>query len=505
MAKQAITTTDKGKQPKVDFILPEVVDMLVVWQLIDDCLAGQITVKNNGQKYLIKPNADDTSAENEAAWQARLKRAVFYNVTGRTHKGLVGQVFAKPPSIDLPASMLPLVDNIDGSGVQLDQQAKIALGYVVGKGRAGLWVDYPSRTDEDGTVMPTTKADLAAGNVRPTISLYRPEVIINWRTKAIGSLTVLTLIVLQETCLLDDDGFEPKYGVQYRILRLDDDGKYTVDIMRRIDGEWVSQGLVTPLDGKGLPFDRIPFQFIGVENNDVTISQPPLLDLALLNIAHFNNSADNEDSVYLVGCPMFTFSGLTEQWVKGVLGGKVRVGSSVAVLLPVGGAASVVQASPNTMAFTNMEHKERQMVALGAKLVQDATVQRTATEAAMEESSEVSTLISAASNVSQAYRQAFVFVAKFLGLAFDDNSVAYELNTDLAVNQLDASAQTALVASWQSGVMDFEEVRWNFRRSGLVYKDDDMVQAAIEAELMTRSELTAPAPDPNADPNEPIE
>lgn len=478
---------EKVAQPKVDFVREEVTRLLPRWTIIQDVLGGQLEIKAKGTEYLVMPNADDQSPENLAGYNSRLKRAVFYNVTGRTHAGYVGQVFAKEPSLDLPAQMEFFADDIDGSGVQLNQQAKLALGYVLGYGRAGLLADYPqAAASEDGVVQPTTVAQLKEGNIRPTINLYRPESIINWRERTIGSVTVPSLIVLVEQYLAEDDGFKPTFADQWRVLRLEmspTGDVYTVEIFRKGTDGFESQGVNVPTGADGKPFDRIPFTFIGVNDNNSEPDEPPLLDLALLNLAHYNNSADNEDSVYLVGMPMFWFGNLSESWVKKVLGGKVRVGSASAVLLPEGGTAGILQAEGNTMAFTNMEHKEKQMVALGAKLVEVKTVQRTATEAGMTQASETSILTSAANNVSQAYRAAFLFVGRFLGTATSDDAIAYELNTDLGIMQLDPQAQAAIVASWQAGVMDYEEARWNFRRAGLVYKDDEEVKANVEAEL----------------------
>jgi hypothetical protein len=499
--------TDQPIQPKVDYVRAEVTALLPRWTIIRDVLGGQLEVKAKGTEYLVMPNADDKSPENLAEFQCRLNRAVFYNVTARTHAGYVGQVYAKDPSVELPATMQMFIDNVDGSGVQLDQQSKLAFGWALSLGRAGLLTDYPNQVGEDGVPKQTTVADLRSGNIRPTINLYRPEAIINWRTKVIGSVTVLSLVVLVEEYLAEDDGFEPKFKPQWRVLRLDEDsGFYTIEVFRKNEDGFVSEGAVTPLDGSGKPFDRIPFTFIGSEDNSPDPDEPPLLDLALLNLAHYNNSADNEDSVYKVGMPMFWFAGLSEGWVKKVLNGKVRVGSSQAVLLPEGGSAGIVQAEPNSMAFTNMEHKEKQMVALGAKLVEVKTVQRTATEAGIAEASETSILMSCARNVSQAYRAAFKFVGLFLGTDVSDDALAYELNTDIAIARLDTAGQQALMAMWQSGAMDFEEMRWNLRRSSLVYKDDDEVKESIDAELIQKTAMQQlvepdPADDPDADPN----
>ena len=86
----------------VGFTKPEVTDRLAAWQLVQDCLYGEEAVKAAGDVYLPRPNAADKSRENRARYDAYLQRAAFYNVAQRTHAGLVGQFYQKPPVLELP-------------------------------------------------------------------------------------------------------------------------------------------------------------------------------------------------------------------------------------------------------------------------------------------------------------------------------------------------------------------------------------------------------------------
>ncbi|MBL1368232.1 DUF4055 domain-containing protein, partial [Acinetobacter baumannii] len=108
--------------------------------------------------------------------------------------------------------------------------------------------------------------------------------------------------------------------------------------------------------------DEIPFMFVGSHNNDPEIDNPPMYDLAELNIAHYRNSADYEEAVYMMGQPTYWFSGLTKEWIKEVLGGKIQLGSVGGVLLPANSSAGLLQPTPNTMAKEAMDQKENQMV-----------------------------------------------------------------------------------------------------------------------------------------------
>lgn len=75
--------------PNVSYVRDEVAKMKGRWDLIKDCLTGQKAIKDAREKYLPKPNPADLSDENKKRYDQYVERAVFYNVTQRTHAGLV--------------------------------------------------------------------------------------------------------------------------------------------------------------------------------------------------------------------------------------------------------------------------------------------------------------------------------------------------------------------------------------------------------------------------------
>lgn len=461
--------------PNVSYIREEVSGSMHRWEMISDCLSGQDAIKKAGDRYLPRPNPTDTSPENRARYEQYLMRAVFYNVTGRTHDGLVGQVFEKDPAIDVPASMDMIIADVDGCGVTIKQQSKRALGNVLSYGRCGILVDYPD------TAGPTTMQAILDGHVRPTIALYDPRKIINWDTGKIGAKTVLTLVVLEESYTDDSDGFQSTRMKQWRVLRLENDtGVYKVEIWREADGMSSVHQEYYPKDASGVSLREIPFAFIGSVDNDPDIDRPPLYDLAEMNIAHYRNSADHEESSFRVGQPTPYVTGITEEWVNDVMGNHIQLGSWGVIPLPVGGSAGLLQPAANTMPFEAMQHKERQMVALGAKLVEQKTVQRTATEASQEHASESSVLGSCAENVSAAYRQALEWCGLFMG---ESSEVSFDLNTDFSIGRLSADDIMKVVSVWQSGLIAFEEARFLAVSSGYAYLDDEAAKDAMEAEM----------------------
>lgn len=475
----------------VDTVLSELSDILPDYELIRDCVAGQRQIKKKGKKYLPDPDeAEPDQKERDARYKTYLERAVFYGVTGRTLRGLVGLVFDKDPAIEIPELLEVVKADATGSGTSLDQQAQAALADVVALGRAGVLTDYPK------TAAPTTRADALAGNIRPTVIRYKPEQIINWRTRTVGAKVLLSLVVIVETYVVEDDGFAEVIGTQHRVLRLDKDGNYTVELHRDTENAGMAMfDSFMPTDGAGKPFKEIPFSFIGAEDNDPSVDRPPLLDIAELNKAHYRNSADYEESAFVVGQPTPVLAGLTKQWVDEALKGRIRFGARGAIPLPVGGSAELLQAEPNTMAFEAMGHKEEQMIALGAKLIENSGTQQTATEATQDNIMDNSVLGTCARNVSMAYRKALNWCWQYVtGEVIDDPEVIdYELNTDFAARNLTAQDRQQIIQSWVQKAITWEEMRWNLKRTGIAYEDDEEAKSAIQEDIETSTENEAAA------------
>lgn len=472
----------------VQYVRPELENLMPVYEIVRDCINGSRAIKSKGDKYLPRPNAVDKSNENIARYDAYIQRAMFYNVTRRTLAGLTGQVYMQDPVIQVPTLLDPLVKDANGSGVSLIQLSKKALQNVVAFGRSGVLADYPKSNGA------TTRAQQLAGEVRPTLTVYDPWDIINWRTVTRGSRVLLSLVVLRERYDKGDDGFEPEIADQYRVLRLINN-VYHVEIWREGDGGTTGFAPVpelgsTPTDARGVFLDEIPFMFIGAENNDPDPDPAPLYDLADLNIGHYRNSADYEEACFIVGQPTPWFAGLTQEWVEDVLKGVVLLGSRAAIPLPEGGSAGLLQVQENSMPKEAMELKERQMVSLGARLVEQKSVQRTAEEAAQDKAAETSELAVMAKNTTAAFQYALEWCGIFSGAITirqdaadaENRKINFELNTEFEISKLSPDQIRMVIESWQKEAITTAEMRKRMRQTGVAYQDDSAYEAWAEKE-----------------------
>lgn len=475
----------------ITFTRRELSAVLPRYTIVRDCV--EQLVKDKGAVYLPQPSTEADQADNDARYLAYLTRAVFYAVTARTLLGMVGQVYASIVDIQLPPQLEIMRNDATGSGLSLEQLSKDTCYDTVALGRAGLYVDFPA------TNGPVTKKQVDDGLIRPTLTTYRPEAIINWREERRGAKLVKTLVVLTE--MIDTQGaYAIEQIVQFRELRCDD-SVYSVQLWRfattrdangkeiRTIGKYGEP--IIPTDAQGKTFDEIPFEFVGSLNNDATVDAPPLYDLAELNIAHYRNSADYEESCFIVGQPTPWFSGLTEEWVTDVLKGKVLLGSRAAVLLPENGMAGLLQVTANSMPMEAMKHKEAQMVALGARLVENRAVRRTLGEVQQSNASETSILASCANNVSAAYTKQLQRAARFVGA--DPSECGFTLPTDFAMTSLSGEARMQLIADMQAGALSYTEVRTQLRRAGIATQDDATAKAESEADAEAQAKRDAAA------------
>lgn len=475
--------------PNVGFVRENIRVLLPVYDKIRDCIGGEDAVKKRGTRYLPNPDTDVKSEKSKLRYATYLQRAVFYNVAEVTQNGLVGQVFLRDPIAKIPALLEPVDIDATGSGVPLQQLAYMATNYAVAYGRLGLFVDYPAVNIiadgdplENENAFPASKADIEQGDVRPTIRVITPWDCVNYRVVRRGAKLILSLVVFREDILESDDGFEQRWRRdQYRVLRLDDEtGLYINEIYNAKMAVGPTEQYF-PTDATGKRLSEIPFTFIGAINNDPVPDKPPMQDLVNLNLAHYRNSGDYEESVYFTGQATPVITGVTEEWVTKVLGGSLNLGSRGGISLPVGGDAKLLQAEGNMLAKEAMDQKEAQMLALGAKLTEGSQVERTATEADYDNIAETSMLSTIAKNVGNGFEFALKKAAMFVGAAPD--SISYKLNTEFDLVNLSPEERKALIGEWTAGLIAFEEARDNLRRGGIATLSDADAKTKIAAEL----------------------
>lgn len=453
---------------EVTFTRQEVIDYQDVWQTVQDACQGQEAMKQGGTRYLPMPNAFDKSDKNKERYKAYVERAVYYNAAGRTMSALTGLLFSTPPEVELD----PVIDYMNreaaGDGNSLEQMLQEASRTLLLQGRSGILVDFSSAE------INRSKADTSA---RATLSLYKPENIINWRFKTIGNQQYLTLVVLREVEEVEKGDFELEEKTTYRELRLTDEG-YVIRVWEDYDGSFEITEIYEPTKSDGSRWKEIPFKFLGSYTNTPSFDPIPMYDLAVLNIAHWRNSADYEESAFLVGQPQPWLSGLTMEWRDTLQESGLYLGSRSPWLLPEGGQAGLLQANENTLSRQAMMDKEEQMATIGARLVTRTPQYKTARESASDDDKTTNTLQLIANNLSSGFRDALDWASEMMG----GGSNYLKVNSDFMPTKINDQTLRALIEAVQGGVMPACDLWSQMRRAGYIepYRKNEQVREAIK-------------------------
>lgn len=399
-------------------------DNIERWEVMNAVCDGARAVKKLGLALLpFKIDCED----NRTRYADYLNRAVFYPVTKDTLQNHVGLAFSEDPDFD-PDGMDFLKDNADGAGTSIYQLNQKALGLLLKHGRAGFFVDYPPTKDG------ATRADIETKGIRPTITLYDATQIINWRVKKFGGVFKTSLIVLFEKTVQQDpeDEFLNKEVKTYRVLRLDDDQQFSVQVYTDATGELVAGERIYPRKN-GLMWNEIPFQPIGAQVNDFNIDEIPLEPLAEINLAHYRNSAEYENSVHICGQVQPVITELDEDWRNFLVEQGIKLGSYSPLLLPQGASFQYVQADEQMIAKEAMNGKMEYMEALGAKITDSSEGVKTATQVDSEDIKSYSVLSLCVSNLNEAAENVLRWCAEYHGSGFD---AKFTIKQDFAVGEI---------------------------------------------------------------------
>lgn len=473
----------------IEYRRPEYQEALTRWLAVDDTQKGQQRIKCMGEFYLpffgtqVRPSSsfgctedyqsymldyNSLTAQESARYINYLKRAVFYNYISPTVGGLVGLATKEPLEFEADEGLEFARDNIDGAGTTLEQQYKRTTELVIKHGRAGILVDFPQI---EGAA---SQEDVNNGLARPYSTVYTAEQIINWGEGRVGADKRINLVVLAEIQWnRAENGYDLEAEIQYRVLRLAD-GLYTQEV--RNDADEIIEGPFEPTDATGQRLDFIPFQFIGAVNNDVEIDESKMYDMAAINLGHYINSADYENCAWLAGQVIPWGSGFDKSWVDRNMPGGIQLGSGSFVAVPDGETFGLAQAKPNVMSFEAMGHKQTQMVAMGAKMVDPSGSFDSATEAVINSQSEKSFLQSVMGNVDSAYTQVLEWIGLFAGAELEKFNNPTDLNIVLADPQMFAQ----VMASFTMGITPRRAVLEYERKIGVLEMTDEEVEDEVE-------------------------
>jgi len=429
------------------------------WQRCRHAVEGSDAIKAEGLRYLpmIGDPNDPACTEKYLAYK---KRALWHGYTARVVEGLEGAIFRKRPEIQIPEAKRDLVNSIAPDGESLYDFSQIVCREVIITGYHGILVDRDDAESIEG------KAYMAG---------YRAESIMSVKYDIKNGQHRLARVVLKEKIAAEDpsDPFVTVYKDQFRVLMLDEEGLYTVQIWVEADGvrdrgrsEYVhdeTQDKRPTLLGNRISY--LPFFLVGPNPKKRGIQKPPILDVADANISHYRTSADLENGRHWVGCPTLWGAGIPEDSKP------VIIGSPVAHFFPNPEASlHLLELTEGLVPLENaMKEKEDLIVVLGGRLLE---AQKAGVEAAethrQRKAGENSVMATIANSISSTLTKAMKCWAEWSKI--DPKEVSLSLNTDFIAELMDPALLREFKDMLRNGEMSEKVFRYNMKKAE-VYPD----------------------------------
>ena len=421
---------------------------------MDDVCAGTARLRQMSTRYLPMEPAED-----RREYDRRLSKAILYNVTERTLNALAGMVFQREPRLarDVPESMRELWENIDNTGTHGAVFINEAFISALKFGHGLIYVDMPPPLPTGATL-----EDERNARRRPYWVFYEANQIINWRYVVRDGQQVLTLLVLQENTIEPDGVYGEANVTRYRVLQ---PGRW--EIYREVLTEKRQTEYILEDAGvTSLPY--IPVAPIYSRKIGNFTSRPFLIDLAFLNIAHFQKYDDYSLYLHIASRPILWFRGRNQAKAIEPIGPYVFFDVD-----QINGYVDFAETTGSALgaARTDLEDLKAQMASMGLSLlVSPSTHTTTATEQLISKMRSDSDLAMAARSLQDAAELALSYTAEYMGITDGGSLELATVADSLMITAQEMQAWSQMVATGQLSL----ETLWSIlERTGKLPADFD--------------------------------
>lgn len=462
--------------------------------LVRDIWKGTGHVRTLSTKYLPK-----FPKETDGGYTARVATSVLFNAFKRTVAGLTGLVMRKDPKLgdDVPEDIVTAWENIDLAGRHGDVFTKDVLENAMVDGHSHIFVDLQEAVKlvnlETGEAQTPTLED--EQDLRPYWINVKKQDVLRFGQITIKGRVVLVSLAFREFVLRPVGNFSEEKVERIRDYQLvrDESGQRHVvfrlferDKSKDASGQWVliSEGLMT--------INEIPLVTVYTNRKAFMVSEPPLLDLAYENIAHYQLRSDRMNTLHIAGTPVPVFSGMNED-------GPIGMGADLGLSLPPGATADYLEPTGASLKETRQELQdiEARMAVLGMSMLKAETRSAETAEAKrLDRGEKDSALSMSARNLQDGTEEALRLHAKWL-------VPASETGGSMAINKdfQDLKLLPAKIKVYSEAVIAKQisiETFWQ-----ILFEGEELPEGFDPEEEKKRLGITD-EPEPEPEPVEPI-
>lgn len=417
--------------------------------------------------------------EEAQSYEARVATATLFPAYRRTVTVMGGKPFSKPLVLnkDVPAQIVSWGENIDRMGVNIHAFASEVFDEAIAYGFCGILVDYPDTAvrDQAGNAVasqPRTVAQVEAEGIRPYWVRIKHDQILGWRTDTVNGQPRLSQLRLLESVEEPDGDFGTVHIAQVRVLY---PGGWQLWRETGKSGAWAiyREGRTT--------LKEIPFAPVYGRREGFMAGKPPLLDLAFLNIKHWQSQSDQDTIEHVARVPILAAVGVDdEEW-------QLTVGASTAIRLPTDADLKYVEHTGAAIdaGAQSLVRLEDQMIQSGAELLVKKPGDRSATESSNDAEANKCDLQRMAEMFEDSLDAALQFTADFARLGSGGTCTVYK---EFGAATLSEASGQLVLAMQQGGLISKATAIAELQRRGELREDID---AETELALV---ELEGPPP-----------
>lgn len=448
-----------------------VASMAVHWPMIDALIGGTAAMRAARTTYMPK-----WPAESDDVYKSRIETATLFPAFSHTATVMAAKPLSKAIGFETEPSqaMKEWLGDVDMTGTNLHAFSAQLMTACMEYGLIGVLVEYP--TIEGAK----TRADEQAAGARPYLTIYPAATILGWRAGRSAEGNVLTQIRLLEHVTVEDGDFGEKTIKQVRVLT---PGAW--QIWRKNanpDGnkeEWVlfSEGRTS--------LTKIPFVFFYGIRKSFGVGAPPLLDLAYLNVEHWQSSSDQQTILHVARVPILFAKGFGEGDTLVVGAGSAVTSISVeADLKYVEHTGAAIEAG--RQAVVDLEDRMRQT---GAELLVQRPATTTATQTVSEGEGSRSILQRIVEIFEESLSECLELMAEWVGEKYEPGITMFK---DFGAANLSDQTGDLLLRAADGGHVSSQTVFKQLQRMDIVDPnltwDDEQLVLAQSAKATTEPE-----------------
>lgn len=376
-------------------MLPAVDRMRAYWAIVAPLMGGTSAMRAAGKALLPQ-----FPAEQDDTYKERLALSTLLPVYAETVNNMTSRAFAEPMQLgeDVPDDIKALCDDIDLAGNDLNSWSVELFRNALSHGLCHALIDYQSTRDAAGNPLYKTRAEEIAAGVRPYAVIVKPDQVLGWRFVA-GRL--MQVRYMESVELLDGE-FGATSVQQVRVL---EPGVWRTYRKPDNGGAWAihEQGATS--------LSYIPWVSFYTGRVGALMAKPPLLELAYLNVKHWQSQSDQDNLLHVARVPLLFVFTSDEQF-------KLVISSGSATRMPADGKAQYVEHTGAAIEAgrTSLQDLIDEMRMAGAKLLQrDKQQVKTAAQANEEAAQELSPLARLANQFGDCIAQILQIIADYRG------------------------------------------------------------------------------------------